>query len=115
MGIESPLDTKHNHDLWEAWIDVQDAGKNHRGTLYIIGDVVVSNKLLRPFLVRKEDGTAPEGELFLEVIPQTHSDEGRLIEVFYSEELDSPNQYRSVTIFSGKHIIARINEIEVLI
>ena len=116
METATPPDTKQNNlDLWEAWIDMQDSGENKRGTLYIIGDVLVSNRILRPFLIKKETVPPAEDELVLEVIPHIISESGHAVEVFYSEELHSPNQYKSITICSGNYIIANITEIEVLL
>lgn len=94
---------------------MQDSGKNQRGTLYIIGDVLVKNRILRPFLVKKEATPPEKDELHLEVIPNIISEDGHTVEVFYSEELHSPNQYKSITICSGDFIITRITEIEVLL
>ncbi len=113
--VTTPDSKLNNIDLWEAWIDMQNTGANERGTLYIIGDVVVNNRILRPFLIKKESGVQPKDELFLEVIPHVISENGHSVEVFYSEDLKSPNQYKSISIFSGNMMIARITEIEVLL
>jgi hypothetical protein len=116
METAKPPDTKNNSlDLWEAWIDMQDSGKSGRGTLYIIGDVLVSNRILRPFLLKKETSPPAKEELILEVIPHIISERGQAVEVFYSEELTSPNQYKTITIYSGNMVMAQITEIEVLI
>ncbi|MCU7547710.1 hypothetical protein OCK74_01230 [Chitinophagaceae bacterium LB-8] len=116
METTTPYNTKENNiDLWEAWIDMQNSGKNQRGTLYIIGDVVINNRILRPFLVKKEAVHPTKDELLLEVIPHIISENGYTVEVFYSEELQSPNQYKSITIYSGNIQIAKITEIEVLL
>ena len=116
MEAITPPDTKQNNlDLWEAWIDMQHSGKDQRGTLYIFGDVMVNNRILRPFLIKKETVPPQEDELILEVIPHVIAEHGHAIEVFYSEELHSPNQYKSITICSGKYVIAKITEIEVLL
>jgi hypothetical protein len=116
METATPPDTKQNSlDLWEAWIDMQDAGKSGSGMLYIIGDILVNNRILRPFLVKKEIAPTEKDELILEVIPDIISESGHAVEVFYSEELQSPNQYKTITIYSGNMIIARITEIEVLL
>jgi hypothetical protein len=114
--VTHPEMKQNNIDLWEAWIDMQDSGKDQRGTLYIIGDVLVNNRILRPFLVKKEHPVVPaKDELVLEVIPHIISENGQAVEVFYSEELHSPNQYKSITICSGNFVVAKITEIEVLL
>ena len=115
METAIPPETKHNHlDLWEAWIDMQNSGNHHKGILYIIGDVLVENHILRPFLVKKEQNHQTQHELVLEVIPAITSDSGQAVEVFYSENIASTDQYQSILIISGKKIIARITEIDIL-
>jgi hypothetical protein len=113
--VEQPETKKHHLNIWEAWIDVQESGGRQIGSLYIIGDVLVNNHILRPLLVKKQFDSNDKIELSLEIIPDIVSEGGKSVEVFYSEELESPDQYKSVTIFAGNQIIAKINEIEILI
>jgi hypothetical protein len=115
METVTPTESrKNNLDIWEAWIDVQESGGRQRGTLYIIGDVPVNNHVLRPLLVKKQFNLNGKDELFLEILPGINTEAGKAVEVFYSEELESLDQFKSVTIFAGNKIIAKINEIEIL-
>ncbi|HEX2535493.1 MAG TPA: hypothetical protein VHK69_17235 [Chitinophagaceae bacterium] len=106
------LKTAQNVDLWEAWIDMQVPGQFGGGTLFVIGDIVVGEGKLEPlFFKRAYQGPDPS-VLLLEVRPNILVENGRVAEIMYSEELDSPAQYREVVVYAGGEIIARLDEIE---
>lgn len=116
METETPIESKANNvDLWEAWIDMQGSGNSERGTLYLIGDLIVSSRILKPTFVKRESDTNPDHELVLEIVPNIIAEDGYAVEIFYAEDLQYPNQYKSITIYYAGEVLAKINEIEVLL
>ena len=59
-------------------------------------------------------GYDSEAQLVLNVPPMPHG-RSRIKEVLYSEPVKSLNQYKGISIYSGEALIARLEDIEVLV
>jgi hypothetical protein len=100
---------QQNVDLWEAWIDLQNANAGI-ATLYIIGDVFTDDRFAQPYFIKKQ--RAGSKVLELEILPGITNEEGYITEVMYAEELDNIDQYTAIFIYAGDELITRIHDIE---
>ena len=98
-------------DLWEAWIEYDQFNPTHFGTLYILGEIMIETGSAGPLITKGYDS---EAQLVLNVPPQPHG-RSRMKEVLYSEPVKSLNQYKGISIYSGEALIARLEDIEVLV
>lgn len=106
--------SKQAIELWEAWIDLQYADEDSKGTLFVWGEVCVGNSLSEPVLVkRKVQGSAPT-HLYLEVVPYILEKDGRVTEARYSEPLQQIDQYTRIIVCSGEEVLVEIDNIELL-
>lgn len=102
-----------NIDLWEAWIDMQTDGSKTAGTLYVIGDITISNNITDTVLVKRKASNSPN-ELSLEIVPDNITEDGYVVEIFYSESLTNIEQYDVITIYAGNDLLVIITDIEKL-
>jgi hypothetical protein len=96
-------------DLWEAWIDVQEAH-----TLYVIGEVCVGNSKTTPIMLRKQVQGTTASHLVLELLPCICTGIGNVKEVTYTETIADISQYEQISICNGDALVARISTIEVV-
>jgi hypothetical protein len=99
-------------DLWEAWIEYDQFNPEHFGTLYVVGDILTDQKQTEVILKKKNDD---EGKQLILEIPERQIGRKRMREASYSEPIEDLNQYTSICIYSGTDLVARFDEIEVLI
>jgi hypothetical protein len=98
-------------DLWEAWIEYDQLDPEHFGTLYVHGEVRSRQKydpLLSKIINR------PDNKLILHMSSST-TGSNRTKEVFYAEPVKNLNQYTSIFVYANEKLIARFNDIEILI
>jgi hypothetical protein len=100
-------------DLWEVWVEYDQFNRQHFGTLYVLGEILLDHKESSP-LLQKRNPNRNSGTLVLQV-PARGTGRKRSREVFYSEPITDLSQYTSVVIYSGKECIANFEEIEILI
>jgi hypothetical protein len=98
-------------DLWEAWIEYDQFNPTHFGTLYILGEIMIESGSAGPLITKGYDS---EAQLVLNVPPRPHG-RSRMKEVLYSEPVKSLDQYHTIRIYAGGALIARLDEIEVLV
>jgi len=98
-------------DVWEAWIEF-DPSATHFGTLYICGELSIHPGKLESFTrkIQTDYGT----QLVVE-LPERPNGRCRVKEFFYSEPLNNPAKYHSICIYAGKDVIARFQDIEIMI
>jgi len=106
------VSTSEAVDLWEAWVEVQEAQENH--TLYVIGEVCVGNSKTTPIMLRKQMQGTTASHLVLELLPCICTDDGNVKEVTYAETVAGISQYEQISICNGDALIARINTIELV-
>ena len=107
MLIESK---QQNVDLWEAWIDLDNANSEGAATLYLIGDIFTESIFAKPFFKKRED-FIPD-VLSLEILPGITSEDGYVTEIMYSEDLQEIDQYKSIFIYAGNELLTQIQDIE---
>ena len=100
-------------NLWEAWIEYDQFNPVFFGTLYIIGEIRVDQKSEPPVLL-KSSYHRGSNQLRLQAPPRP-TGHCHIEEVRYSEQVKNLDQYSSICIYAGDNLIARFNEIEVLI
>ena len=98
-------------DLWEAWVEYDEFDPKVFGTLYIIGEIMIEPGTNIPSFSKS---IGPENKLFLS-LPPMPAGRGRRKEVLYSEPIRNLGQYSSILIYSGEDLLARFDEIEILI
>lgn len=103
---------QQNVDLWEVWVDLQTSTHENGGTLFLIGDVFITDDLVQPYFQKKAHSNPKV--LSLELVPGITSEDGFVAEVMYSEDLQHSMQYSEILIYSGDEVVAHINDIEVL-
>jgi hypothetical protein len=99
-------------DLWEVWIEYDQFNSKHFGVLYVIGEIMVDQST-EPVIRKSKQGD--DGRQLRLLVPSRHAGRGRMKEVLYSEPIEDLSQYTSINIYAGDELIARFNEIEVLI
>ncbi len=100
-------------DLWEVWVEYDQFNRQHFGTLYVLGEILLDHKESFP-LLQKKNSNRKKGALVLQA-PARGTGRKRATEVFYSEPITDLSQYTSVIIYSGEECIANFEEIEILI
>ncbi|MEI6948737.1 hypothetical protein V9K67_16220 [Paraflavisolibacter sp. H34] len=102
---------EQNIDLWEAWIDLLCPGSK-AGTLYVIGDVLMSSDLVQPYFIKRQSPMDIPGVLVLEIVSNKIYDEAYVTEIMYAEELDDMEQYNVIKIYAGDELVKTIDDIE---
>jgi hypothetical protein len=97
--------------LWEAWIEFDQFNPDHFGVLYVLGEIMISERSGKT-LMKKSDHE--DGLLILEV-PARPAGRSRMKEILYSEPVDNLSQYSSVCIYAGTELVARFDEIEIMV
>lgn len=98
-------------DVWEAWIEFDQSSQGHFGQLYICGDVVSNGKIHSwTRTIETDYGT----QLVIE-LPARSGGHSRIREFFYSESISNPALYHSICIYAGNQLLARFNEIDIMI
>jgi hypothetical protein len=100
-------------DLWEIWIEYDPSSPGFFGTLYILGEISVNDKNPLGSLLMRTETT--EGKVLRLQAPVFKPGRQKIKEVFYAEPVRQLDQYAAVHIFSGNEMIAKLDEIEVLI
>jgi len=103
-------EVKQEVELWEAWIEYDPNNPEFFGILYVLGEVLAGQET-RELIIRMDD----EDQALSLRIPSLPQGKCRRKEVMYSEPIRNLNQYASIRIYSGKELITRFDEIEVLI
>jgi hypothetical protein len=104
---------EQNIDLWEAWVDLLSPGSK-AGTLYVIGDVLMSSDLVQPYFIKRRSPLNLPGVLVLEIVSNKIYDEAYVTEIMFAEELDDINQYNAINIYAGDELVKTIDDIEQL-
>ena len=97
-------------DVWEAWIEF-DQFSPHFGILYIWGEFP-SGKNGKVFTRKLQTRS---GTQLLIQLPEASEGRHRTREYNFSESLSNPLQYESILVYSGKELVARFTEIEIVI
>lgn len=95
-------------DVWEAWVEF-DQFSQHFGTLYIWGEVSGPEKRTSR-TIQTDYGT----QLIIQ-LPIQQEGSGRTREFLHSEPVLYPSQYHSICVYAGESLIARFNDIDVLV
>ena len=98
-------------DLWEIWIEFDQFNRNHFGTLYVLGEIMIGQRTEKRLIKKLEH---EDGQLVLQVPPRPVG-RSRMKEVLYSEPVDNLTQYTSVCIYAGDELIACFNDLDILI
>ena len=106
--------SKEAIELWEAWIDLQCADDNSKGTLFVWGELCVGNSLSEPVLVKRKIQGANPTHLYLEVVPYIIENDGRITETRYSEPVHNLTQYNRIVICAGEEVLVEIENIDLL-
>lgn len=104
---------QHDLDLWEAWIEYDQFGDRYFGTLYVIGEV--ASDLKHDDAVQHSMSMVRGRRVLVLRVPKKTKRRSRLRELRYSEPIARLDQYDAIYVYAGNELIARFDEIEVMV